>query len=262
VKVDVVMLTKNSMRPSLHETLASVYANVPINRIIAVDGGSTDGTTEFLSGRKGVILVNDAGGTRATARQKGIEMVETEFFAFVDSDMILQTDWFTQALNLMGPGVGAISTYPKYFGTAGRVQSALERMYRRPLKRRFDTAAALLRTKAVEGILIPNEDDRIPSEDEYIGRMVGRKGYEVLCVGKPVAYHQEDPHGANMVDKGRLLRAKGWRSGSYLVRQFVMSVPEGIFIAVDLRDLGAGRGRIIGSAQTLRGYLTARRTPA
>jgi hypothetical protein len=33
-------------------------------------------------------------GTRATARQKGIEAVGTEWFVFVDSDVVLKEGWF------------------------------------------------------------------------------------------------------------------------------------------------------------------------
>jgi glycosyltransferase involved in cell wall biosynthesis len=254
-KADVIILTKNSMKPSLPETLASVYANIPVNRLIVVDGGSSDGTAELVGSQRNVVLIDDSKGTRATARQMGIERVETDSFAFVDSDMILQRDWFREAFSLLGPRVGAVSTYPRYFGTAGRVQGALERMYRRPTKRRFDTAAALLRTSAVKGIQIPAEDDRVPSEDEFIGRTVEARGYQVLCVANPVAFHQEDPHRANMVEKGRLLRAKGWRTSRYLLRQLVLSILEGAFIAISLPDPRAGAKRIINSMQTLRGYL-------
>ena len=46
--VDVVLLTMNSER-KLGQCLESVYRNVPVNQLIAVDGGSTDHTLEILS---------------------------------------------------------------------------------------------------------------------------------------------------------------------------------------------------------------------
>jgi len=265
-RADVIILTRNSMEPSLPETIASVLANIPVNRLIVVDGGSTDGTREYLAKREDVLLIDDSRGYRATARQKGIENVQTEFFAFVDSDMILQRDWYLEALNLMMPKVGAISTYPRYFGTAERAQRALEKMYGRPTRRRFDTAAALLRTSAVRGIKIPNEDEQVPSEDEFIGRAVQKRGYEVLCVGRPVAYHQESPHlianpdlRADLMRKGRLLRVRGWRSTRYMVRQFLVSVPETLFILVYTGSFTTAWQRFRYSTLSFVGYLVATR---
>ena len=49
VQVDVVLLTKNSFKPCLKECLESIGDNLPINRLIIVDGGSTDETISFIS---------------------------------------------------------------------------------------------------------------------------------------------------------------------------------------------------------------------
>jgi len=266
-RADVIILTKNSMAPSLPETIASVYANIPVNRLIVVDGGSTDGTKDYLTKQGDVFMLDDSRGNRATARQKGIENVQTEYFAFVDSDMILQRDWYLQALALMLPKVGAISTYPRYFGTAEKAQRALEKMYGRPTRRRFDTAAALLRTSAVRGIQIPSEDEQVPSEDEFIGRVVQKRGFDVLCVGRPVAYHRESPHliespdlRADLVRKGGLLRVKGWRSTRYMARQFLVSVPESLFILVYTGSFTTAWQRFRYSALSFVGYLAATHT--
>ncbi|MDI6807348.1 MAG: glycosyltransferase family A protein, partial [Candidatus Aenigmarchaeota archaeon] len=90
-KIDVVILTKDS-EWMLEKCLDSIYQNVPVNRLIAVDGLSTDNTLSILHnyGKKyrNVKILADK-GTRATARQKGIESIETEWFMFVDSDVVL-----------------------------------------------------------------------------------------------------------------------------------------------------------------------------
>lgn len=256
-KADVIMLTLNSMAPSLPLTTSSIYASIPVNRLIVVDGGSTDGTVEFLSRQRDVLLIDDSEGTRATARQRGMERVETDVFAFVDSDMVLQENWFDEALALLKPEVGAISTYPKYFGTAEKIQLGLEKMYGRPTRRRFDTAAALVRTAAVKGIRIPSEDEQVPSEDEFIGRAVQKEGYQVLCVGNPVAFHRESPHPPDLLAKGRLLREKRWRTTRYMARQSLLSIPEGMFIWLYTGSFRAGWQRVRNNALALLGYLTA-----
>ncbi|MEJ5327575.1 MAG: glycosyltransferase family A protein, partial [Candidatus Bathyarchaeia archaeon] len=97
--IDVIVITKNSER-MLRECLCSVYSNVPVNRLIIVDGYSTDKTLniveEFQRKHGNVLLLQDK-GNRATARQKGISHVETEWFMFVDSDVVLSRGWFRKA---------------------------------------------------------------------------------------------------------------------------------------------------------------------
>ncbi|MEM3356753.1 MAG: glycosyltransferase family A protein, partial [Candidatus Bathyarchaeia archaeon] len=110
MRVDVVVITKNSDR-MLRECLESVYGNVPVNRLIVVDGYSTDKTLEivqrFQKKYGNVLLLHDR-GNRATARQKGIAHVETEWFMFVDSDVVLCEGWFRKAEKHLAADVGAV----------------------------------------------------------------------------------------------------------------------------------------------------------
>ena len=78
MKVDVVLLTKNSNKPVLRLVLESLYKNVNVNRLIVVDSGSTDGTVELLSKYPRVEIHYDVNGTRATSREIVIKCVETE----------------------------------------------------------------------------------------------------------------------------------------------------------------------------------------
>src|SRR4030043_688443 len=108
--VDVVLLTKNSEK-RLRECLKSIYKNVPVNHLIVVDGYSTDKTLEIVrefQRKHGNILVIQDKGNRATARQKGIAQVKTEWFMFVDSDAVLCKDWFKKAEKHLGQDVGAV----------------------------------------------------------------------------------------------------------------------------------------------------------
>ncbi len=97
--VDVVLLTKNSQR-KLQECVESIYRNVPVAQLIVVDGYSNDRTLAIIEGfnqKHGNVIVIFDKGTRATARQKGIEAVKTAWFVFVDSDVVLCRDWFKKA---------------------------------------------------------------------------------------------------------------------------------------------------------------------
>ncbi|MEM2440304.1 MAG: glycosyltransferase family A protein [Candidatus Bathyarchaeia archaeon] len=101
-KVDVAVLTKNSER-MLERCLVSIYENVPINKLIVVDGYSTDSTVEILERfqrKYGNIKLIRTHGTRGYARQIALNHVETEWFMFVDSDVILCKNWFERLLDM------------------------------------------------------------------------------------------------------------------------------------------------------------------
>ena len=108
--VDVVILTKNSER-WLSECLESVYENVPVNRLIVIDGYSTDSTFEVLgefNKAYGNVEIIAQKGSRGEARARGIKEVTTEWFMFVDSDVVLCKDWFKKASRYLQDDVGAV----------------------------------------------------------------------------------------------------------------------------------------------------------
>ena len=108
--VDVVMLTKNSEH-LLEKCLTSVFENVLVKRLIVVDGSSTDNTLKIMDkfNRKyGNVEILTENGSRATARERGIQAVETDWFMFADSDMILCKDWFKRTEKHIEDDVGAI----------------------------------------------------------------------------------------------------------------------------------------------------------
>jgi len=108
--IDVVVLTKNSEH-LLDKCLDSVYKNVPVNNLIIIDGFSTDRTMKIIDEANethGNVKVLKINGSRAIAREKGIDQVRTEWFMFVDSDVILGRDWLRKAEKNVKDNVGAI----------------------------------------------------------------------------------------------------------------------------------------------------------
>ena len=179
MKIDVVVVTKNSMIPCLPECIKAIYDNVPLNRLIVVDGGSTDGTIEFLKEFPNVVIIDDSKGNRGTARQKGIEKAGTEWFAFVDSDVVLCDKWFEKISKQITGRVGAIE---------GRVQRLYEK---RPPKikpsGRGLTHCTLIRRSAVQKINIPPEMHVM--EDQFIRRYIEKQGYLWLKAFYPISKH-------------------------------------------------------------------------
>ena len=187
---DVVLLTLNSDR-KLQLCLESVYRNVPVNKLIAVDGGSTDQTLRILEGfnaKYGNVQIVSDRGTRATARQKGIENVTTQWFIFVDSDVVLCNDWYQKALRQVNPVVGAVWGI-EVWSTLQNLRAL--RLFLLVTRKIFDirggTHDTLVRTEAVRGIGIPW--DLHVFEDAYIKDFIVKRGFRVVACYDPFCIH-------------------------------------------------------------------------
>jgi glycosyltransferase involved in cell wall biosynthesis len=193
--VDVVLLTKNSER-KLKECLESVYQNIPVAKLIAVDGRSNDKTIDILNWFNekyhNVKIISDK-GNRATARQKGIENVTTEWFLFVDSDVILCDGWFKKAQQYISADVGAV------WGT--EIWSTIESpttlklfllITRKIFEVRGGTHDTLIRTELVKDIEIPKKLHVY--EDAYIKDWIEQKGYRVIPCYIPFCIHHRPPN--------------------------------------------------------------------
>jgi len=188
--VDVVIITKNSEN-MLNECLRSVYENVPVNRLIVVDGCSTDKTLEivreFQREHRNILLIQDR-GNRATARQKGINQVKTEWFMFVDSDVILCEDWFEKAEKYIGKNVGAIWGIEVWSTIQNPV---VLKMFLLITRKIFDlrggTHDTLIRAGLVKDIEIP--EFLHVFEDAYIKDWITHKGYKLIACYDPYCVH-------------------------------------------------------------------------
>ncbi len=244
MRVDVVLLTKNSVKPCLKDCLDSIYANVPVNRLIVVDGGSSDGTLDIVKQYPNVVVIDDSKGNRATARQKGIGAVETEWHLHVDSDVILCNGWFEKAWMHVDDSVGAI------WGVAVPIELhrfnmvyAMSKFYRLPIKdvlvrqmrsERYMTHDTLFRTKPLKDIRIPK--DLHIWEDDYVGRHVAKKGYRFLKVKDPYCLHNEvgKSLGSYILNGYLLHKYRIWGFRRVLMR-FVLTIPKSAWIFVATR---------------------------
>ena len=190
MKVDVAVLTKNSEQ-TIESCLKSIYKNVPVNRVIVVDGYSTDHTMEILrrfNEKYGNIIPIRCKGTRGDARQKAIEEVETEWFMFVDSDMILCDDWFDKAKKFMKKDVGAIWGIEIWSVIKNpKVLKFFQQITMKIFETRGGTHDLLIRYEAVKDIRIPYNLHVF--EDDYIRKWIIEKGYKVISTYHPYCIH-------------------------------------------------------------------------
>jgi len=194
--IDVVMLTKNSEH-LLGKCLASVYENVPVKTLIVVDGVSTDRTLEIINKfneAHGNIEVLKVNGSRAEAREKGIRRVSTNWFMFVDSDVILSRDWLRQAEKNVESGVGAvwgvnIDVIPNVKDK--RILKLQSLIARQCFGLRGGTHDTLIRREAVKGIRIPEQLHAY--EDTYIINWIKGKGYKTVVGDDIYCLHFKSP---------------------------------------------------------------------
>lgn len=182
-RIDVVMLTKNSDH-LLNKCIESIYKNVPVNNLIIIDGFSTDKTIQILNQinvKRGNITIIQEKGSRARARERGIKEVETEWFMFVDSDVILCKDWFNRVKKHIGINVGAIwglniDVIPKMKNKL--FLKSLAYVARECFYLRGGMHDTIIRAEIIKDIHIPEQLHAY--EDAYIINWIRKKGYTVI----------------------------------------------------------------------------------
>jgi glycosyltransferase involved in cell wall biosynthesis len=189
-EIDVVILTKNSGQ-TIEGCLDSVNKNVPIGNVIIIDGHSTDNTLEIIrefDEKNGNITLIQDEGTRGRARQLGLEKVRTEWFMFVDSDVVLCNQWFEKAKKFIENDVGAI--WGIEIWSVIRSPTFL-RLFLPITKKIFEirggTHDLLVRLEAIRGIQIPEELNYF--EDAFIKEWINKRGYKTLAKYDPYCIH-------------------------------------------------------------------------
>jgi glycosyltransferase involved in cell wall biosynthesis len=153
-----------------------------VNRLIAVDGHSSDLTLQILDefgSKYGNVKVIEEDGTRGKARDRGMREVETEWFVFVDSDVVLCRDWFQKASRLVEPDVGAVWGVDIPGSATNKLMvSALLWMESRVFDLRGGCHDLLVRREAVKDIHIPSHLHTL--EDAYIREWILSQNYRVV----------------------------------------------------------------------------------
>jgi glycosyltransferase involved in cell wall biosynthesis len=99
-RVDVIMRTKNSAE-MLKQSLDSIFQEIPVRKVIIVDGGSTDDTIKIASQYENVEIYHKPELNLGQATQFGFRVAETEWIAVIDSDIILKNGWYSQMSEYM-----------------------------------------------------------------------------------------------------------------------------------------------------------------
>ena len=238
MKIDVIVSTWNSAK-RLDECLQSIFENIPVNTLYVVDKFSKDDTVKIAEKYGAKIVQSDC--SLAESRKLGFNLVETELFVNVDSDVVLCQDWFRKMLPYMNdPKVGCV------WGTAVH-QEQLHNAYQMSMLR-FRGAEhyriphlpdMLARKSLLKDIVIPKQlhGGSIAGEDWLIMQWIEDHGY--ICKSVPVfVKHYTYPsllH--NKTFWGGSTCRRMHRKGLIMVlRQVILSYPQALFCAVLSRN--------------------------
>lgn len=96
MKVDVVVSVKNT-GSHWKECLDSFYREIPINRLLIGDGGCTDKTIDIVKQYPNTVIFDHSKfKTLGFSLRKLVEEVNTEWFIYLHSDVVLPPNWFTE----------------------------------------------------------------------------------------------------------------------------------------------------------------------
>ncbi len=196
MQVDVVVLTKNSEH-LLSQCLASIYRNMPVKNLIIIDGFSTDCTLKIIAkfNRKHHnVHLFQIQGSRAKARTLGMRKVTTDWFMFVDSDVLLCNGWFERAKADLADGVGAVwglnvDVIPTLNNK--RVLAMQSLVARQAFYLRGGLHDTLILHKAVAGLTIPEHLHTY--EDAYLMQFIEKRGYKVSIGSNLYCLHYKPP---------------------------------------------------------------------
>lgn len=192
MKYDVIVPTRNSQR-FLAKMLSGVYREIPVCHLIVVDGYSTDQTLEIVR-RYPHVKVIQSKKSLGKCREIGIKEVDTEWFVFVDSDVVLNEKWLEKIKSYIQPEVGTVEGLDLVMSPErGAMQLATERLKKLMktaiAQRRAFTGDTLIRTAAVKGIEIP--DNLQVYEDEFIKNYIESRGYNWVKTKEHLCRHYD-----------------------------------------------------------------------
>jgi len=201
------MCTWNSNKPYFRKCLNSIKREIPVHHFILVDRFSTDGTVRAVKELFPNVKIIESNARLAVSRKLGIELVDTEFFIFMDSDIELLNGWFKRIINHIDSNIGAIEgsrIYPQQHITAWlECSRSLQVRFKEAFRRKvilitsknverglaFDPSNTLFRTLVVRDYNPPTILSYGPGEGFFLLRHIVRKGYTWKALSNAITIH-------------------------------------------------------------------------
>lgn len=211
-KIDYVILAYNN-RGTISAAIESVERQTVADRsCLVVDGGSTDGTPEFIRTRYPWVRVaiKEKNDGPAGSRTVGAELTTAEYIVYLDSDVTLDDDWTEQQIRFFDehPAAGVLCGKLLYAPVPGMLHTAYGVMNRfgvgwdgaigepaesftKPVRCLWaNTSAIAVRREVIRNMGAFDVDLYGYHEDADFGWRANLFGYEVISNPAAVATHQ------------------------------------------------------------------------
>lgn len=210
-------------RPILQRCLQSIASSTVLPaRIIAIDQGENPAVADWLRDVEALgvetLHLRSAERSAASARNRGVEQVETSFVAAIDDDCVVEKDWLERMDIQLHQNPTAIVTgrlEPADDGIPPTiVTSRVPRLFRRPSVRNLSPLASANMGFAVltaRHIGVFDESLSAAEENDWAYRAL-RAGVPILYAPEIVVYH------IHWRDKSQLAatyRAYAWSQGTF-----------------------------------------------
>lgn len=234
-KVDVIIPVFNSER-FLQRCVKSIYRELSVNRLIVVDSWSSDNTLKIVRGFPRT-EIHQCTNNLAKKRELGINLVETELYCFIDSDIELLPGFSVLSNLFKNSKLGAVYAHPlnphildfQFYSNlaTNKLAEKLE------IKNKFRPfGPCFIRNEATIGIKIPSIFD-MNYEDYYIAQYIRHKGFEIININDRVlALHhvvkrstrRKPAHSVVYYEREsgrRIIRRRFWK--------LALSIPKGLY---------------------------------
>jgi glycosyltransferase involved in cell wall biosynthesis len=232
--VDVIVCTYNSER-KLADCLQSIMDNVPVRKLWVIDNYSEDKTVEIAKDFNATVVQSHC--SLAEARKLGFNLVETEYFVNVDSDIVLCKDWYRRVMQfwdsdkvgcVWGTALHMLKDHRDY--QLGMYSFRRAESYRIPHLPDMVSRKSILRDILFKQPLFLGS---VAGEDYEIMDWIVSKGFVCKTASVYVDHYTYPPLMHNKTFWGgactRLLRRK---SLLHILKQVVLSIPQASFVAL------------------------------
>lgn len=174
MKIDICIPTLNSGK-TLGDCLFAINILLPYRKIIIVDGYSKDDTKDIA--KEYGCEIHYCKGKLGAARNMLMGLAKTKWFAFIDSDVIINDLWVDILLDNIDKKTGAINGFglPDSILLSNLRKAMLLAKLRFHMKQRGFTSNTLMRKEAIKGIKLP---DIKRTEDIILQQEVEKRGWE------------------------------------------------------------------------------------